>query len=178
MANIDISNFYLHVVPTMNIFTRIYQEIKPKGGGNSLILGRHLGCPYVFHRDGDPIRGFRKAWDKAFIGAGFFEVLKSEGGTPVIVKDKKGNEKAVKVPTKIFHDFRRTAVRDMVRSGVPERVVMTISGHKTRSVFDRYNIVSDQDLKEVSRKKQAYHERQRTIQESFDQRRGEIIPFQ
>jgi integrase len=139
---------------------------------------RHLGCPYVFHRDGDPIKGFRKAWNKACVEAGFFEVLKNEDGTPVIVKDKKGNEKVVKVPTKIFHDFRRTAVRDMVRSGVPERVVMTISGHKTRNVFDRYNIVSDQDLKEASRKKQAYHERQRAVQEIFDQRRGEIIPFQ
>jgi integrase len=125
-----------------------------------------------------PIKGFRKAWGKACIEAGFFEVLKNEDGTPVIVKDKKGNEKVVKVPTRIFHDFRRTAVRDMVRSGVPERVVMTISGHKTRSVFDRYNIVSDQDLKEASRKKQAYHERQRANQETLDQRRGEIIPFQ
>jgi len=54
---------------------------------------------------------------------------------------------------------------------------MTILGQKTRSVFDRYNIVSEQDLREASHKKQAYHERQRTIQENFDQRRGEIIPF-
>jgi len=138
---------------------------------------RRLGCPYVFHRDGKAIQSFRKAWDKACIETGLCEVLKDNVGNPVVVKDKKGNESVVKIPTKILHDFRRTAVRDMVRSGIPERVVMTISGHKTRSVFERYNIVSDQDLREASRKKQAYHERQRIIQESFDQRRGEIIPF-
>ena len=119
------------------------------------LANRNPACSYLFQRDGEQIKDFRGAWESACIEAGFCEVVTDEEG------------EQTKIPTKLFHDYRRSAVRDMVRSGIPEGVAMKISGHKTRSVFDRYNIVSDQDLREAAAKKQAYHEKQSKV----------IVPF-
>jgi len=103
-------------------------------------------CPQVFFREvakgrGGPksprlIKRFNKAWLNACVAAGLVKPEVDDDEAP----------KAARVP----HDFRRTACRNLVRAGVPEKVAQQLTGHKTREVFDRYHIVASGDLVEAA----------------------------
>lgn len=88
--------------------------------------------PWVFmHPDGTPIRDFRYAWAKACRQAG--------------------------TPGRLVHDFRRTAVRNLERAGVPRSAAMAMTGHKTEAVYRRYAIVDSSMLQEAAVKLGALH---------------------
>jgi integrase len=99
---------------------------------------------FLFHKAGRPIGDFRKAWTAAC----------KEANTPGI----------------LFHDLRRSAVRNMDRSGVGQAVAMKITGHKTLSVYQRYRIVSESDIRDALEKTQA------AISSGTQTRKVEAIP--
>jgi integrase len=111
---------------------------------------------YVFHNEGAQVGDYRKAWATACIAAGLGQFVCRRCNQTISGRRCKECRVDAKYIGRIPHDFRRTAVRNMVRAGVPERVAMTISGHKTRSIFDRYNIVNEADLREAMHKTQSY----------------------
>ena len=96
------------------------------------MAARRFDCELIFHKNGKPLGEFRKRWKTACKLAGITE--------------------------RIPYDLRRTAVRNMIRAGVSEKTTMSITGHRTRAVFDRYNIVSEKDLREAVTKTAAYVE--------------------
>ena len=106
----------------------------------------NLSCPYVFHREGNQIGDFRVAWNNACRTTGLGYGYKISKAYVSRWERKNLN------PGPCLHDFRRTAVRNLIRSGVSENVAMKITGHRTRSIFDRYDIVTSEDLKLAAEK--------------------------
>ena len=82
--------------------------------------------PYVFHRSGRPLKCMRRSWKTACKDAG--------------------------VPGRLLHDLRRSAVRNLERASISRSVAMKVTGHKTESVYRRYAIVSESDLREAAAK--------------------------
>lgn len=99
---------------------------------------------FVFHRKGRHVGDWRKAWKRACGIAGR--------------------------PDALFHDLRRSGIRDLVRAGVPQSVVMAISGHRTISTFLRYDIASEEDKRDALEQARAYREARASVQK--------IVPIQ
>jgi len=108
------------------------RQVADEIGRGSDTIVRYVFCYTQGAKAGRRITesGFNKAWRKTCVAAG--------------------------CPGRIPHDCRRTAVRNLVRAGVPERVAMQLTGHKTRAVFERYNIVSPGDLREAAQRLDSY----------------------
>lgn len=111
---------------------------------------------YVFHSDGEPVGDFRKAWASACVAAGLGKMVCPKCGSEGVEKLCTSCEVETRYSGKIFHDFRRTASRNMIAAGVPQAVAMKITGHRTDSMFRRYAIVNEEQKREALAKTQQY----------------------
>jgi integrase len=100
----------------------------------ALEVEKGIEIVYVFHRNGRRIKDFRRLWRNV--------CEKTEGGYH------------------LFHDYRRTAVKNMDDAGVPRPVARMISGHKTNAIFDRYSIVERGRMIEASKRSEVWRESQ------------------
>ena len=107
--------------------------------------------PWLFHRDGRQIKGFRTAWRAACKRVGLAAQAAREATTSKALwktmskEERRGFTGLKRIP----HDFRRTAVRNLIRAEVSQKVAMELTGHLTPSVFDRYNITDDRDRRDA-----------------------------
>jgi hypothetical protein len=101
----------------------------------------------VFHRNnGRKIGDIHKTWANTCKEAGLVKALLDKNGN-VITTEVDGKETAVMIPSKLFHDFRRTASRDTYMATGKKECSKAITGHKTDAMFDPYNIVDDQNVR-------------------------------
>lgn len=114
---------------------------------------------FVFHRDGQQVREFRKTWASACVAAGLGKMVCRKCGTEGSSRRcSRCKTTSCDYTGRLVHDLRRSAVRSMVRSGVPQSVAMKISGHKTASMFRRYDIANEEDLRAALESVQRYHD--------------------
>jgi integrase len=110
---------------TIYMTTELRELLEAQDAARLALQKKGVICPFVFNRfNGKPVKDYYTAWRKATKAAG--------------------------CPGRILHDMRRTAIRRFTRSGIAEATAMRLSGHKTRSVFDRYDIGSTADLKHAA----------------------------
>ena len=147
---------------------------------------------YVFTRPAakpglpaEPVRGFRRRWAKVCCAVGLGELVcpdcypELESQT-IDAKGrcsacgKKWRRQQLKYVGLLFHDLRRSGVRNLIRVGVQQKVAMSISGHKTASVFQRYNIVDERDIMEAGRKLNEKQKSNALLEIPFGQSSGMI----
>jgi integrase len=128
----------------------------------AILRQKYPDSEFVFTRNGKRIVSFRKAWMAACLQTRLGRLHCRTCQTELDSKrfcSKCGKKIALNHAVYqglIFHDLRRTGVRNLVRAGVPQSVAQAISGHKTRAVFERYNIVDERDLRDAGRKLETY----------------------
>jgi integrase len=140
--NGDGRSFPFDTFPELGSLLRKCREETTKREDSTSSVIRH-----VFHRNGNPIKDYYHAWRSACRRA----ATDSKNGSPDVIRRPH-------LMGRIAHDFRRTAVRNLVRAGVSERVAMDLTGHRTRAIFDRYNITNEADLRAGVTKLAALHD--------------------
>jgi integrase len=147
--NVDLAEKFIHLfadetkgesardIPMIDGLPKMFESIKranPNAGENDL----------VFTNNGQPIRSFIKAWRNSCVKA----AIPTKKNGQVIVSNLEGG----RYEGFLFHDLRRTAVSNMVQAGIDPLYAKAISGHKTDSVFERYNIIDTKPLQDAGKK--------------------------
>jgi integrase len=104
-------------------------------------------CEFIFHRGGKPVGEFRKSWHSACVAAGLGKIACPACGSEAKVESvcRKCNQRR-KYAGRIFHDFRRSCARRLIRAGVSREAAKRLTGHVSDSMFSRYAIVTNEDV--------------------------------